>query len=105
MRNATIRKECFRRPKAFPGKIDEQIFSSKAFQHSHGSTPTSNASSPSVNFTMSWSSASPSIVHLHEYEKLLLASEGSMYSIYEVGKVEVKLIIRKLGTKDLCYFR
>jgi len=85
MRNTTIRKDCFRRLKAFPGKIDEQVFSSRTLQHSHGNTPTSALASPSFSFTVS--SHSPSIVRLHEYEKFLLASEGPMFTIYDIGMI------------------
>lgn len=82
-RNAAIRRECLRRPKSFPGKIDEQMFSSRNVHSSHGSSPSSAASSPSFSFN-----SSPSLVKLHDYEKLLLSSEGSIFTLYDLGNTK-----------------
>jgi hypothetical protein len=89
MRNTVVRKDCFRRPKSFPGKIDEQMFSSRNVHSSHGSSPSSAASSPSFSFN-----SSPSLVRLHDYEKLLVASEGSVFTLYDLGKIRKKAFNR-----------
>ncbi|CAG7784958.1 unnamed protein product [Allacma fusca] len=95
VRNSAIRRECFKRLKSFPGKVEEQFFSSKNI-HSHGSSPGSAASSPSFSFS---SHSSPSLVKLHEYEKLLISSEISMVSLYEMGESQ-KLVNKWENSND-----
>ncbi|XP_021951380.1 regulatory-associated protein of mTOR isoform X2 [Folsomia candida] len=96
VRNSGIRRECFRRPKAFPGKIDEQMFSSRSLHSSHGSSPSSAASSPSFNFSLH---SAPSLVRLHDYEKLVVASEGSVFSLYDLTDTS-RLICKSDNSSD-----
>jgi len=84
MRNAVIRRECFRRPKSYPGKIDEQLFSSRSVHSSHANSPSSAVSSPSFSFN-----SSPSLVKLHDYERFLVASEGTTFSLYDLGNSNI----------------